>query len=58
MYYYVKRDGKEYVRTSDALLAVNLFSQMCQSGVKNVDLCFGQRLFASTSTIKSVSNGK
>ena len=58
MYYYIKKDGSEYVRTSDALLACNLFTQMCQSGVKGVDLLFGGRLFASSQTIKPIKNGR
>lgn len=58
MYYYIKKDGSEYIRTADALLACNLFTQMCQSGVKDVDLLFGQRLFASSKTIRLVKNGK
>ena len=58
MYYYIKKDGTEYLRTNDALLACNLFIQMCQSGVKNVDILCGQRLFASSLNTKSIKNGK
>lgn len=56
--YTVKKDGREYFRTVDALLAVNLFSQLVQSGQKPVELFFGKRLFASTETLNSVQNGK
>lgn len=58
MYYYIKKQGSEYIRTNDAILACNLFIQLFQSGVKDVDLLFGGRLFASTKTLKSVHNGK
>lgn len=58
MFYYIKKDGSEYIRTSDALLACNLFTQMCQSGVMDVDLLFGQRLFASSKPIRPIKNGK
>ncbi len=58
MYYYIKKDGSEYIRTSDALLACNLFTQMCQSGIKNATLLFGGRVFASTESVKPLKNGK
>lgn len=56
--YTVKKDGVEYFRTVDALLAVNLFSQLVQSGQKSISLFFGKRLFASTCNLNSVQNGK
>ena len=56
--YTIKKDGREYFRTIDALLAVNLFSQLVQSGQKSIDLFFGKRLFASSSTSNVLSHGK
>lgn len=56
--YTVKRNGVEYFRTADALLAVNLFSQLVQSGQKSISLFFGKRLFASTDDLNFVQNGK
>lgn len=58
MYYYIKKDSSEYLRTSDAFLACNIFTQMCQSGVKDLDLLFGKRLFASSKSLRPIKNGK
>ena len=51
MYYYIKIDGSEYVRTKDALLASNLFSSLIQQRIANVTLYFGGRLFADSESM-------
>lgn len=56
--YYIKKDGREYLRTIDALLAVNLYSQLVQSGQKSVTLLFGKRVFASSDGFKLSQDGK
>lgn len=54
--YKINKGGKEYLTTIDALLAVNLFSQLVQSGA-DVDLVYDGRVFASSKLIPLV-NGK
>lgn len=56
--YTINKDGTMYLKTVDAILALNLFSQLVQSGVKDVTLLYGKRVFASGLTIKPVNNGK
>ena len=51
MYYYIKIDGSEYVRTKDALLASNLFSSLVQQRIPNISLHFGGRLFADSESM-------
>lgn len=57
--YKINKGGKEYLTTIDALLVVNLFSQLVQSGA-DVSLEFEGRVFATSDSIKlnSVSDGK
>lgn len=54
--YKINKGGKEYLTTIDALLVVNLFSQLVQSGA-DVDLIYDGRVFASSKSI-SLVNGK
>lgn len=52
MYYYVHLNGSEYLRTTDALLALNLFSSLAQqSNVRSVKLCYGKRVFADSASL-------
>ena len=61
MRYTIERNGLPYVRTDDALLAINLYSQLVQSGQKKIALLYGKRVFSSTDdlvSVKSVNHGK
>lgn len=52
MFYYIKINGAEYLRTKDALLASNIFSSLIQqSQAADVQLCYGKRVFADSSSI-------
>lgn len=57
--YKIIKGGKPYLTTVDALLVVNLFSQLVQSGA-DVELTYDGRVFASTESVKSnsISDGK
>lgn len=54
--YKINKGGREYLTTIDALLVVNLFSQLVQSGA-DVELVYDDRVFASSKSIPFV-NGK
>lgn len=61
MRYTIERNGQAYVSTDDALLAINLYSQLVQSGQKKILLLDGKKVFSSTDdlvSIKSVNHGK
>lgn len=52
MYYYIHLNGSEYLRTTDALLALNIFSSLAQqSNVRGVKLCYGKRVFADSASL-------
>lgn len=55
--YKIKNGGKEYLTTIDALLAVNLFSQLVQSGA-DVELIYDGLVFASSKSIPLVHGKK
>lgn len=51
MYYYIHLNGAEYLRTADALLALNIFSSLSQqSNARSVKLCYGRRVFADSAS--------
>ena len=61
MRYTIERNGQVYVRTDDALLAINLYTQLVQSGQKKITLLYGKRVFSSTddlASIHSINHGK
>lgn len=63
MYYYIRLNGDEYLRTKDALLASNIFSSLVQqSNSAAVQLCYGKRIFADSSSLfrfsKIAPNGR
>ena len=52
MYYYIRLNGAEYLRTLDALLASNIFSSLVQqANPADVQLCYGKRVFADSSSL-------
>ena len=52
MFYYIKINGSEYLRTKGALLASNIFSSLVQqANPAGVQLCFGKRVFADSSSL-------
>lgn len=52
MFYYIRLNGEEYLRTKDALLASNIFSSLVQqSNATDVQLCHGKRVFADSSSL-------
>ena len=55
--YKINKGGKEYLTTIDALLVVNLFSQLVQSGA-DVELVYDGRVFASSKSISLVNDRK
>ena len=63
MFYYIKINGSEYLRTKDAILASNIFSTLVQqSNAMSVQLCYGKRVFADSTSLfsftKITSNGR
>ena len=57
MFYTITKDMKPYLRTDDALLAINLYSQLRQSGA-TCALLYGKRVFADSSSQTSSKHGK
>lgn len=52
MFYYIRLNGAEYLRTKDALLASNIFSSLVQqANATSVQLCYGKRVFADSSSL-------
>lgn len=58
MFYYIFINGAEYVRTKDALLASNLFSNLVQQNCANVQLKFGGRVFADSESMYRITERK
>ena len=58
MFYYIYINGAEYIRTKDALLASNLFSNLVQQNCANVQLKFGGRVFADSESMYRIQNPK
>lgn len=57
MFYYIRLNGAEYLRTKDALLASNIFSSLVQqANVTSVQLCYGKRIFADSSSLFRFAN--
>lgn len=51
-FYYIHLNCLEYLRTTDALLALNMFSSLAQqSNVRSVKLSYGKRVFADSSSL-------
>ena len=52
MFYYIRLNGAEYLRTRDALLALNIFSSLAhQANPADVQLSYGKRVFADSSSL-------
>ena len=62
--YKINKNGEEYLSTSDSLLALGIFINLCQSNVPHVELWLEDFLFSRSDDVnvfrnpKSVNGGK